>query len=325
MERFPYEKAALEEVPCNLCGSRDSETLSRRGQDGLPLRAVICRYCGLIFINPRMTKEWYDLYYQHEYRTKTIGIGAAARPPNNDRLFGLMETHGRELAVLLKPYFQNSGALIVEVGSSLGGVLAGLKRELGVEVIGIEPSAPEAEYAARRGIKTYCSLIEDIDGKAPGFPPVGAVVCTQSLNHFLDPRFFFEWAYRRLAGDGLLVLEVMNFRHQLKRAGCFRNAVKIDHPHMFVPEVLKAVVKRAGFETVFFSADETKRESELRNLRRALPTVHMTLVARKTSGQPLAAPMENNYRRVRRSVNPFMIYFSYLFSVRLPKFLKSGR
>ena len=168
--------------------------------------------------------------------------------------------------------------------------------------------------------------MEEIDTVAPTLPQFGAVVCTQSLNHLLDPRFFFEWSYRHLTKDGILVLEVMNFRHQLRRAGRFRNAVKIDHVHMFVPEVLREFVTAAGFDILYFDADEIKSEFELRRVKRALPTVHMTLIGRRSARPSFAVPVSSgNYRRVRRSINPLLIYLSYLFSVRLPKFLKSSR
>ncbi|TSC67860.1 MAG: hypothetical protein CEO19_7 [Parcubacteria group bacterium Gr01-1014_73] len=321
MEKFPYEKAEKEEVPCGFCGSRDLEVLAEAGQDDLPLRTVICRVCGLVFINPRMLRKWYDLYYQTEYRANTIGDNQK-KLPNFDKLFASMKRHGEELAEFIQPYFKVAGP-VAEIGSSLGGILAGIKNKLNLEVVGIEPSQPEVDYANRQGVKSICSLIEDIDGKFPQPPKFSAVICSQSLNHFLEPRIFFVWAHKHLLADGLLVLEVMNFRHQLKKAGRFRNAVKIDHVQMFTPEVLRNFVEAAGFEILYFDADEEKNERRLEKIERVLPKVHMTCVARKTSRLPFKDfAIEPNYRRVRRALNKLKIYFYYLFAVRLPGLVK---
>ena len=321
MSSFPYEKAQKESVPCNFCKSNDLEILAREGQDGLPLTTVICKKCGLIFINPRMTSYWYGRYYQEEYRAKTIGHDAGRGTPDSVRLFSQMERHGEEMAMQMKGSFK--GGTILEVGSSLGGVLAGIKKVLKIPVVGIEPSRPEANYAGKRGIKTYPSLIEDIEKTGGSIGMFGAVVCTQSLNHFLDPRYFFEFAHRHLSPDGILVLEVMNFRHQLKKAGKFKNAVKIDHTYMYTPETLKAFVEAAGFDILTASVDEWKGEGMLRRLSRALPTVHMTCIARKSGRTPFAevVPKAANYRKIKRSLNKVKIYFGYLFNYRLRKLL----
>ncbi|MEK7081954.1 MAG: methyltransferase domain-containing protein [Patescibacteria group bacterium] len=324
MEKFPYEKAEQEEVPCGFCGSRDLEVLAEAGQDGLPLRTVICRVCGLVFINPRMTREWYARYYQEEYRTNTIG-NIQKKPPDFDKLFVSMTKHGEELAEFIQPYLKVAG-LVAEVGSSLGGILAGIKNKLNREVVGIEPSQPEVDYANRQGVKSICSLVETLDEKFSQPPKFGVVICSQSLNHFLEPRIFFSWAHKHLLAGGLLVLEVMNFRHQLKKAGRFRNAVKIDHVQMFTPEVLKNFVEAAGFDILYFDVDETKSQQQLNAINRVLPKVHITCVARKTS----RPPFENfavvpNYQRVRRTLNKLKIYLYYLFAVRLPRLDKKSR
>lgn len=318
MEKFPYEEAMKEEVPCGFCGSRDLEVLAREGQDGLPLRTVICRVCGLVFINPRMARKWYDLYYQTEYRANTIG-GNQKKLPDFDKLFASMKKHGEELAILIQPYLKVTGA-IAEVGSSLGGILAGVKDRVGCEVIGIEPSQPEVDYANSHGVKSVCSLIEDIAQKFPNPPKFSAVICSQSLNHLLEPKSFFIWAHQNLLDGGLLVLEVMNFRHQLKKAGRFRNAVKVDHVQMFTPEVLRNFVEAAGFDILYFDTDEQKSRRQLEEIGRILPKVHMTCIARKTSRPPFKNfSTEPNYRRVKKSLNKFKIYFYYLFYVRLSK------
>ncbi|MGB1103628.1 MAG: hypothetical protein ACPG21_08370 [Crocinitomicaceae bacterium] len=42
-----------EKVNCNLCGEDDTDLLSTVGQHGIPINLVICKNCGLGYLNPR--------------------------------------------------------------------------------------------------------------------------------------------------------------------------------------------------------------------------------------------------------------------------------
>ncbi len=53
---------------CNYCGANEFKILSKKDRYGLSVSTVICKTCGLIFINPRMDKKSYDKFYQGYYR-----------------------------------------------------------------------------------------------------------------------------------------------------------------------------------------------------------------------------------------------------------------
>lgn len=157
----------LEEVPCDLCRSRAGELCGSSYQDGS--QALICRRCGLIYISPRMTKAWYDRYYQEEYRRIEGGLA------DLDTIFEKARTHGRALATLFRRELADVRRLI-EVGSSVGGVLDGFRDELGCAVWGVEPSEREAAYAEVRGIPTMVSAIEDLETSPSRMPRPDAIL-----------------------------------------------------------------------------------------------------------------------------------------------------
>jgi len=301
---FPYETADHEEIPCDLCGSADCRVLSTKDRNYLDVRACICTRCGLIFLNPRMTKEWYGRYYQEEYRAQMARFKGRfdARPEEED-LAGLYRRgtrHGLALAALAQPYLRRG--LTIEVGSSAGGVLNGFKQALDVEVRGIEPSGSEAQWANRQGIPTDAALIEST---ACALPPAANILCVQSLNHLLSPRFFLGWAHGHLDPQGCLLLEVMNFRHVLRRFQCLRRAIQIDHTYMFVPEVLRHFVIAAGFDILWMEQDEDSGPARRSDPQRAgLPGYHIRLVARKSGRAPFAhiPEMEGVYEHTMQSL-----------------------
>jgi ubiquinone/menaquinone biosynthesis C-methylase UbiE len=52
-----------EKVPCNLCGRDDCVEIAQRDKYDLAVTSVICRNCGLIYLNPRPTIKSYDRFY----------------------------------------------------------------------------------------------------------------------------------------------------------------------------------------------------------------------------------------------------------------------
>jgi hypothetical protein len=173
---------------------------------------------------------------------------------------------------------------------------------LDVDVFGIEPSRVEADYATSRGIRTLSCAIEDC---MEAVPRADNIVCTQSLNHFLSPRYFLKWAFDHLSENGKLILEVLNFRHVFRHFGYIGRAIQVDHTYMFVPGVLSEFVHDAGFALTSMDVDENKSEEAMGERRKAgLPGFHMRVVAEKGGGRPFedAVARQETYRKTLESL-----------------------
>ena len=320
---FLYESAEYEYISCDLCGRSDFEILNTKDRNNLIVRTCICKHCGLIFINPRMTRQWYVRYYQGEYRAQLARF--KLKPLVNsdyEAAFRSATRHGMGLFSLVTPYIARG--LTIEVGSSIGGVLNGFKESLNVDVLGIEPSSDEAEFAANKGIKTYNSLIEDF---RENIPMASNIICSQSLNHLLSPRFFLEWAYSHLENDGRIILEVQNFRHVYKHYKYMTRAIQIDHTFMFVPETLENFVDAAGFDILFMDVDENKDKKGIGiNKGLGLPALHIRLVGKKSKRVPFHNDLSylNKYVEVFNSLEDVKgSYLYYLYKYELKKSLKA--
>ncbi|MFY9493280.1 MAG: methyltransferase domain-containing protein [Minisyncoccia bacterium] len=257
-----------------------------------------------------MTKKWYDEYYSTgEYRTKNI-LKNKRNILKDDKLssiFGKRFKEGRFLAEKLGRYFKPG--LIIDVGSGTGGLLSGVRSVLGNDILGVEPSLYESNHALKNNVQTKQASIEDINTDT--FPvKADNVFCTQALNHFLDPRHFFSWAYGVLKDNGVLYLEVKNFILQSRKSGKILNSIQIDHPYMFAPNVLKNFAASAGFDLIFFEDDARKSLKELA-LQKGFPrNNHIRLVAVKSSRKPFSSLFlgENNYSDVSKLLKPWKLH-----------------
>ena len=239
----------------------------------------MCRRCGLIFISPRMTREGYDEYYKFHYRLDRNTVKGSSNETDLAANFAVARKFGQALARRFRKYWGEG--LTVDVGSSTGGILAGLKAEvLALKIFGIEPSVTESNYANAHDVPTKTALFEDFKGGL--LEPAANILCVQSLNHLLDPKRFLRWSFENLRDGGHIFLAVKNFRHQVRRAGAIEAGVQIDHVYMFTPETLKAMVESVGFKIVAFEVDEGEPQSVLRAQRaEGIPRHHIRLVARK--------------------------------------------
>ncbi|TSC63102.1 MAG: hypothetical protein G01um101448_87 [Parcubacteria group bacterium Gr01-1014_48] len=291
--RFQYETAVCEEISCNLCGADSLYVLARKISSGMNVQTCMCKNCGLIFINPRMTRTEYDRYYKtyyHEERLRTKGKTSPKYADPAGRGFENAYQFGRALAEDFRKWICKG--VILDVGSSYGGLLAGVKDTIrGVSVVGIEPSSADAAYANSQGIETYNTLFENF--RNDKINSLSTVFCVQTFNHLLDPRGFLVWSHDHLAMGGTIILAVKNFRQQCRRAGAIYSSVQIDHPYMFTPETLTLMIQSVGFEIVYMDVDEHKKVSVLkRQKERGMSMHHMRFVVRKTRPEVLRRDMK---------------------------------
>jgi hypothetical protein len=248
-----------------------------------------------------MTEQWYAQYYVREYREQIARFKLQpVQQPDYPSLFARARKHGFALAKLFEGTLRPG--LSLEVGSSVGGVLKGFQDVLNCDLIGIEPSPGESDYANQQGIKTFATTMESFHETIPA---AENIVCTQSLNHLLNPRFFFQWSHEHLQTGGHLILEVMNFRHAVANFAWLPRAVQVDHTYMFVPEVLASFVEAAGFDIVSTESHEHKTPEEIRKLKSlGLPPYHVIVLAQKSARTPFAdrSKIKPLYPQVRESL-----------------------
>lgn len=229
---------------CNLCGGRERITLTRRDRYGYPAEAHGCRRCGLVFLNPVMTAEAYASFYARTYRP----LVSAYHGRRIDAQTIQMEQreYAVELGNFVAPFLEGrSVKRMLDIGGSTGVVAHAWARRFGLEATVLDPAPLETAEAQALGLETIEGLVERHDFGARRFD---VVVLCQTIDHLLDVGGTLSRVRELIADDGLLFLDIVDFRAAYRRHWSVEEAVKVDHPYYFVEFTAATFLARAGFE-----------------------------------------------------------------------------
>lgn len=224
--------------PCNLCGGDDVAVVRTRDRYLDHLVNVMCRHCGLVFIDPMPTEEdVYDYYRSAFWKSSQGKDEPTAKRINRDRRFA--RNRMEKIAYVLKP-----GARILDVGSGSGEFLA-LANAAGFQTEGIEPNLGYARYAERvLGVAVHAEPLAAVDFGERRFDHI---TCNHVLEHMRDPLGALRRFHMLLEPDGHLDVFVPDLSDP--DSSPLRH-LHAGHLYGFTPETLVMMAAKAGFESL---------------------------------------------------------------------------
>lgn len=235
----------FENVKCAVCGSEDYEPLSEKDRYGLYMPVVICRKCGLVQTNPRMTQESYNEFYDSEYRRLYVGTESPT-----EKFFRGQHEHGRGICEYIG---KNTGVeaknkLVAEVGAGAGGILQYFK-EQGNEVYGVDLGSEYVEFGKSKGLNLEVGTGEKLAGldKKPDI-----VIYSHYIEHSLDLIGELERLRKLINQDSLVYIEVPGIKnlynpdYRMDFLRYLQNA----HAYHFSLASLDNCLGKAGFERI---------------------------------------------------------------------------
>ena len=239
-------KLEMEEIVCNVCQS-DNYFVLYEGRDRLhglggPFRLVRCQKCGLIYLNPRPTREEMGQYYPPDYGPYAQDIEQA-----KGFLSNLTYRYGvaKRCRVITK---RKRPGRILDVGCGTGHFLNGMKLR-GWQTFGTEFSEEAAAYARERfGLEVLVGELEEAEFPAAYFD---AVTIWNVLEHLHDPLATLMEVNRLLKDGGLLVFSIPNWDSVDARLfGEFWVGLDMPrHLYAFPRPALEKLLAKTGFKT----------------------------------------------------------------------------
>jgi len=232
----------LEYVNCALCGEAKEELLmdvqNTHGSHFITderFKLVKCNNCGLIYLNPRPTKEGINRFYSKEYYvTKTIFLTKII-----DYFFRLAKIRSINR-------YRRQGKLL-DLGCGGGSFLWEIKKR-GFEVYGVDPSFQACKLTRERlGENIFNVELEECHFPNDYFD---VVTLWHVLEHLPNPNITLREIHRILKKDGILVLETPNIdslSFKMFRKSCFH----LDIPRHFYhwsSKTIKEMLNRHKFK-----------------------------------------------------------------------------
>jgi SAM-dependent methyltransferase len=161
----------------------------------------------------------------------------------------------RALAELLRP-----GARVLEVGSYVGAFLRAAV-EVGLEPLGLDPSAQMSQLSRRHGLRVERAMLEQLADDVPRMR-WDAICVWNTFDQLPDPNRTLAAASRLLVHGGTLLLRVPNgslYRDRALRSSGFRadlafpalawnNLIGFPYLHGYTLPSLDLLLRRHGFE-----------------------------------------------------------------------------
>lgn len=231
---------------CNLCEGTTFVVLTHSDRYGYPAQAHACRTCGLVFLNPRMTAAAYGRFYDGVYRPLVSAFHG--RLIDAQTIQAEQREYAVERAEFLRPFVAGKGyASMLDIGGSTGVVAHHFAEAFGLRGTLIDPAPLEVEQARRFGLETITGLIEEHDFGANRFDVV--IIC-QTVDHLLDVAGTLRRVRELLSPNGLLFVDIVDFRAAYLRNWSVEAAVKIDHPYYLTESTMGLYLRSTGFDVL---------------------------------------------------------------------------
>jgi len=194
----------FEKINCAICGADNTHEVSKKGQFDLPMNLVLCKNCGLGYLNPRWNQtaylEFYEKEYDKYYRNELTTDFVLSPKTNNPILSRLAKWK----------HLPDTIINLLDIGSGAGQNLIDFKQQYpSANLFAIEPSPDSHEYLATINAQVISRDV-DSDWSAGDTHKYDFVIMRHVLEHFLDPVTVMKKVHNVLAPNGLLYLAVPN-------------------------------------------------------------------------------------------------------------------
>lgn len=252
----------LEGISCCICHNNNFNVLSEKDKYGLYCPIVICRECGLIQANPRMTEDAFAKFYDAEYSM------LYRNPDFLDKYWFHQTKRGERIYNYLKKNLRIdiSGLRVFEVGAGMGGVLSYFK-EKGNEVYGCDLDSQFISFGKNKfNLNLEVGTLEDI--VLPWTPDI--IIYSHVLEHILDPLKELEILRSVIDDNTVVYVEVPGLKHMMDFCGGdFLNWIQNAHVYYFTQKTLRNLMEKAGYNFVcgnnYINSIFKKSKTQMRN------------------------------------------------------------
>lgn len=266
---FQYES-----ICCPCCLGTSYTLLSQADKYGLDQDVVICKQCGFVFNNPRLTEDSYVKFYDTVYRQIYMGY----QKPVDDHFEEQYEGRGKRYARYIQKNlsYDYRGKFVVEIGCGPGGILFVFK-ELGADVLGFDYDSRHIEFGKHKyGLDLIAGNFQTYYFD---FPP-DIIILGHVLEHLVDYKSKLIAIKTIMKEDSVLFVEVPSLFG--RRFGWL---LQMAHIYYFTPNTLAHSLETLGFEILVMDTH-------------SYPTNILCIVTLSKHSNVKSVPLDSEYSNV---------------------------
>jgi len=216
----------MEKVNCVVCSSPRNVPYIEKDSFNI----VRCTECGMVYVNPRLTLEELEDFYETHYHEYLDTLS--------------FDVERKKGAINWIRKYQKTGRLL-DVGCSVGAMLEAARPYF--ETSGIEVASWALEEAQRRGFNVLKGALEDANFEREMF---AVITFTEVIEHIHNPVKFLNEVNRILRPGGIIYLTTGNIEGwRARRDGKKWYYLNPQfHLSYFSPATIREILRRTGFE-----------------------------------------------------------------------------
>jgi SAM-dependent methyltransferase len=243
-----YPIPPLEASPCPLCDAHDDYVLATKGfPNQIPVRNVICKGCGLIRIDPRMSSENYELFYKEDFfgYLNPFARHTYVTEMEHTRDDNYMTPTKKKILPYILPYVVEN-ARVLDVGAGLGQMMYLLKKERSATAIGLEPDPYSRQVAKEKmGVDLVDMTIEEF--LKTNSQQFDFIYLEQTFEHLLAPLETLQGLARTLSPEGVIYIGVPAGYNPFIHMKLF---YQLAHTYNYTPHTMRLFAEQSGLKLI---------------------------------------------------------------------------
>ncbi len=226
------------------CSANNDLIVANKDRLGFKLRIVLCKECGLVRADPRISEKDIGLFYEKYYRKLfTYGINEKIQEEILLNNFNGELKRGRDILFnFVKKHTPLTNGVVFDFGAGTGGMLKVFK-DAGFETFGVDLNENYLDYGRKMGLNLKKGSIDELKSF---HKKADLVIASHIIEHLHRIDIYLKKIWECLKDNGYLYVELPGIFNQRD----FSEFFVIEHLYYFTLKNLKKILGENRFHFI---------------------------------------------------------------------------